>query len=69
MWCDFQSGTLPVPDLTNLDVYNDVGVELNLESTGALTDEAYRSRYVERLQSWHQTYPLAPDTRLWQLAG
>ena len=69
MWGDFQSGSLPVPNLTNLDVYNDVGVELNLESFGALTDEAYRSRYVERLEVWHQTYPLVPDPRLWQLAG
>ena len=63
MWADFESGSLPVPDLTNLDVYCDLGSELNLENAGALTDDAYRARYAERLEDWHRTYPLPPDTR------
>ena len=59
-------GSLPVPDLTNLDVYCDIGSELNLETAAAPTDEAYRSRYEEKLKVWHRTYPLARDTRLWK---
>ncbi len=66
MWADFQSGSLPAPDLTNLDVYCDIGSELNLENVAAPTDEAYRSRYEEKLKAWNRTYPLARDTRLWK---
>ena len=66
MWKDFQSGSLPAPDLTNLDVYCDIGSELNLETATAPTDEAYRARYEEKLKVWHRTYPLARDTRLWK---
>ncbi len=32
MWADYQAGTLPAPQLANLDVYCDAGAELNLES-------------------------------------
>ena len=49
MWKDFQSGSLPAPDLTNLDVYCDIGSELNLETGTAPTDEAYRERYEEKV--------------------
>ena len=65
MWMDYRSGELPVPDLANLDVYYEVGVELALENAGALPDDAYRRRYEERLSQRHQTYPMPADTRLW----
>ena len=66
MWKDFQSGSLPVPDLTNLDVYCDVGADINLESAVATTDDAYRARYEEKLKVWHSTYPLPRDQRFWK---
>ena len=69
MWKDYRSGDLPVPDLTNLDVYYEVGVELALESAGPLPDEAYRRRYEDKLGLRHQTYPMLADTRLWPRAG
>ena len=65
MWLDFEAGALPVPNLTNLDVYCEIGTEINLEHAGAATDEAFRSRYDDRLEAWHRTYPLPPDTRFW----
>lgn len=65
MWADFQCGSLPVPQLTNLDVYCDVGAELNLETQGTLSEEAYRLRYEEKFQIRHEIYPLVPDVRLW----
>jgi predicted O-linked N-acetylglucosamine transferase (SPINDLY family) len=65
MWQDFEAGSLPVPNLTNLDVYCDIGVDINLEHAGAATDEAYRSRYDDRLKVWHRTYPLPTDARFW----
>jgi predicted O-linked N-acetylglucosamine transferase (SPINDLY family) len=65
MWQNYAAGHLPVPDLTNLDAYADAGIELNLQGTGELTDDAYRQRYLRQLESVHGTYPLPPDRRLW----
>jgi predicted O-linked N-acetylglucosamine transferase (SPINDLY family) len=65
MWADYEAGALPVPDLTNLDAYCDIGSELNLEAVPPPTDEAYRARYEEKLRVWHRTYPLPRDTRFW----
>lgn len=68
MWRDFETGSLPAPDLTNLDVYFDLGTDLNLGNVGTLTDEAYGRRYEEKLYGWHQTYPIRSDARLWKRA-
>jgi predicted O-linked N-acetylglucosamine transferase (SPINDLY family) len=66
MWEEFERGSLPIPDLSNLDIYHEIGLELDLESTELLTDEAYRSLYAQKLANWHNTYPIKPDARLWQ---
>ena len=66
MWADYEAGALPVPDLTNLDTYCEIGSELNLEGAPPPTDEAYRARYEEKLKVWHRTYPLPRDTRFWK---
>ena len=68
MWREFETGSLPVPDLTNLDVYFDLGTDLNLGNAATLTDEAYGRRYEEKLYGWHQTYPMRSDSRLWKRA-
>jgi len=65
MWNDFRRGTLPVPDLRNLDVYHEIGVDLDLENTDALSDGDFSSLYREKLEEWHGSYPLRPDNRLW----
>jgi hypothetical protein len=69
MWAEYEAGALPVPDLTNLDVYFDLGSDLNLNAPETLSDEVYSRRYQEKLNGWHQTYPLRPDQRLWKKAG
>jgi predicted O-linked N-acetylglucosamine transferase (SPINDLY family) len=69
MWREYEAGALPVPDLKNLDVYFDIGTELNLEDVGALPDEAYVRRYEERLNVWNRTYTLGADARFWQDRG
>ena len=66
MWNDFKSGNLPVPDLSNLEIYHDIGVELDIESAEQMTDEAYLALYQEKLAEWDSTYPITPDTRLWR---
>jgi predicted O-linked N-acetylglucosamine transferase (SPINDLY family) len=65
MWSDFRRGVLPVPDLQNLDVYHEIGLGLDLENIETLADDAYVSLYREKLEEWHSSYPLRPDSRLW----
>jgi hypothetical protein len=66
MWSDFKRGTLPVPDLQNLDIYHEIGLGLDLENIEALSDEAYISLYREKLAEWDSCYPIRPDDRLWR---
>lgn len=40
MWSDYTRGALPVPDLLNLDIYHEIGTELDVESFEMLSDEA-----------------------------
>jgi predicted O-linked N-acetylglucosamine transferase (SPINDLY family) len=65
MWSDFKRGTLPVPDLRNLDIYQEVGLGLDLENIEALSDDAYVQLYKEKIAEWHRCYPVSPDGRLW----
>ena len=65
MWGEFRRGTLPVPDLRNLDIYHEVGLGLDLENIEALSDDAYAQLYKEKLAEWHRCYPIPHDGRLW----
>jgi predicted O-linked N-acetylglucosamine transferase (SPINDLY family) len=68
MWGDLIRGALPVPDLRNLDVYHEIGLDLDLENMEALSEEAYRALYETKLADRHSAYPISPDMRLWQEA-
>jgi predicted O-linked N-acetylglucosamine transferase (SPINDLY family) len=65
MWADHIRGTLPVPDLRNLEVYHEIGLGLDLENIEALPDQDYLALYLEKLAEWHDCYPIAADGRLW----
>ena len=65
MWDRFRNGDLPVPDLTNLDVYHEAGLGLDVEGAELLSDEAYEARYREALRLQAGTVQLLPDRRLW----
>jgi hypothetical protein len=69
MWQDFVAGRLPRPDLSNLDIYHEIALDLDFETTELLSEEAYRALYRRKLADWHDTYPIPPDARLWQGAG
>jgi predicted O-linked N-acetylglucosamine transferase (SPINDLY family) len=60
-----ERGETPVPDLTNLDVYYEIGAELDLENIELLDARAYRALYAERLAAWNDYAALAPDRRFW----
>jgi predicted O-linked N-acetylglucosamine transferase (SPINDLY family) len=66
MWSDYIRGALPSPDLRNLDVYHEIGLELDIENSELLSDEAYRTLYQEKLRQRHNSYPIYPDMRLWR---
>ena len=66
MWEEFQAGRRPVPDLTNLDIYHEIGVELTLESASPPSQGEYRRIYRDRLESRNCISPIKPDARLWQ---
>lgn len=69
MWSDFKNGTLPVPNLHNLEIYHEIGLGLDLENIEALSNDAYIALYKEKLAEWDSFYPIRPDERLWREPG
>jgi hypothetical protein len=66
MWSDLIRGAVPAPDLRNLDIYHEIGLNLDLENIEALDNAAYLALYREKLAEWHAAYPIAADARLWR---
>lgn len=64
-----ERGETPVPDLSNLEVYYDIGAEIVLENIEFEDDRAYRQRYLQKLAQRNEHLPLAPDGRLWTEAA
>ncbi|MBG0810875.1 glycosyl transferase [Methylosinus sp. H3A] len=66
MWRDYEQGELPRPDLRNLDIYHEIGLELDLEKIELVSDDDYRALYERKLADWDAAYPIEPDTRMWR---
>ncbi|MFG1392366.1 O-linked N-acetylglucosamine transferase, SPINDLY family protein [Xanthobacter agilis] len=64
-----EEGRTPIPDLTNLDIYYDIGAELVQENIEYHDEATYRRRYREKLAELHDDAPIAPDRRLWSAAA
>lgn len=64
-----ERGETPVPDLRNLDIYYEIGLELVQENLGFVEDADYRKRYREKLAEWNDYAMLQPDARLWNDAA
>jgi predicted O-linked N-acetylglucosamine transferase (SPINDLY family) len=65
MWQEFQNGRRPVPDLSNLDIYHEIGLELAVEGASASTPDAYRQLYREKLEARNCISPIRADSRMW----
>ena len=65
MWDDYKSGSLPRPDLNNLDAYHEIAVRLHVDDP-ILSGTDLMSRYRRELEEWNEAWPLATDSRLWQ---
>ena len=66
MQSECERGATPNPDLTNLNIYYEIGAELDLENIELLDERSYRSQYLERLAKWNACAAIPPDKRFWQ---
>ncbi len=66
MQAEREQGVTPTPDLTNLDHYYDIGVELDLENIELLDDDAYERVYRDKLAMLNQHQPIPCDRRFWR---
>jgi predicted O-linked N-acetylglucosamine transferase (SPINDLY family) len=69
MWRDFCAGALPRPNLANLEIYNEIGVELDQDDVEMLTVPNYEELYREKLLYKSDFHHLCEDGRLWPPAG
>ncbi|WP_183688325.1 glycosyl transferase [Rhizobium lusitanum] len=65
MQAECERGETPVPDLSNLDIYYDIGLDLVQDNIAFSDDEAYRQAYRDKLAEWHDYAPVPYDSRLW----
>ncbi len=65
MWEDYCGGNLPVPNLTNVELYHEIGCEQEPEATYFLPLAEYHERYHRGLAYRNSLSPLPADGRLW----
>ncbi len=65
MWSEFETGRLPRPDLANLDIYLEVGLEPDYDELEVQSIEDYHAWWLARLARRHAFRPIGPDRRLW----
>jgi len=66
MWKEYEAGAIPRPDLTNMGVYLDIGVELQMAGVDLANDRDYFNAYRQRLAYRHSFSSIPADRRLWQ---
>lgn len=67
MWLEYENGVLPQPNLANLDVCLEVGVQLNHDDIEVQTIKDYAEWWQNRLLKRHKVRPIEPDSRLLKL--
>jgi predicted O-linked N-acetylglucosamine transferase (SPINDLY family) len=66
MWVEFEKGELPRPDLANLDVYLEVGSQVNHDAMEVQSIPDYLDWWRNHLAFRHRFRPVAHDSRLVQ---
>src|SRR6185503_9661729 len=69
MVADYRKGNLPRPDLRNLEIYFEAGIEHDHEKQEMLAIADYEGHYREALTRRHWARPIAADDRLWTKAA
>jgi predicted O-linked N-acetylglucosamine transferase (SPINDLY family) len=67
MWSDYARGELPQPDLTNIEIYYEIGCAIEHEKSELLTLPDYEAYYRRRLAHHYAFSPFGPDQRLWPM--
>ncbi|MGQ2967873.1 MAG: O-linked N-acetylglucosamine transferase, SPINDLY family protein [Allorhizobium sp.] len=60
-----ERGETPVPDLSNMEMYYEIGTDVVLAEVEFEDEATYRKRYQDRIADWHAFHPVPHDTRLW----
>lgn len=64
MWEDFETGQLPQPDLTNLEVYLEIATRLEHETTETQARPDYLEWWRGHLEQRQRQRPISPDQRV-----
>lgn len=64
MWSEFEQGKMPRPNLSNLDVYLEVGCQVMHDEIEVQTISDYQGWWREKLAERHKFRPIDPDRRL-----
>jgi predicted O-linked N-acetylglucosamine transferase (SPINDLY family) len=64
-WSEYRDGRLPRPDLTNLDVYLELGSEENHDEVEVQGIRDYRAWWLAKLRRRDGFRPIGADRRLW----
>lgn len=65
MWSDYESGSLPQPDLTNLDVYLEIGSKQDHDAMEVLALDDYEGWWAQNISKRHHHRPVQTDHRFW----
>lgn len=65
MWDDFVQDKLPQPDLTNMELYRDIGAELDHDAREFAFLPDYEEIYLNKMRELDGYYPIPADSRLW----
>jgi predicted O-linked N-acetylglucosamine transferase (SPINDLY family) len=60
-----ERGETPVPDLSNMEMYYEIGTDVVLAEVEFEDEATYRKRYQDLIADWHAFHPVPHDTRLW----
>jgi predicted O-linked N-acetylglucosamine transferase (SPINDLY family) len=64
MWVEYQAGARPQPNLSNLEVCLEVGIQVGHDDIEVQTIEDYAGWWLDRLAQRHKFRPIEPDRRL-----
>lgn len=65
MWREFQNGECPVPNLTNMSIYLDIGSRQDHDALEVQTLESYEVYWRKLLAKRHKVRPISNDQRFW----
>lgn len=63
MWRDQEAGTLPQPDLRNMEAYLEIGESFDYDMVEYASEAEYRAAWREKIARRNRRRPLSPDDR------